>query len=221
MMLPELRVTVPARVAVHWRHRYLGFDGTTPACAGCTAQRTGERTRATVWSHHHDAVCLRHRRWVGSPAMPRVGQLDLHAAPDVVRANRHHRRIVERFGGKSVAAVFIWAVTMVDDWQRRGALQVVRERARGMFQRAPDFVSSTAPQMQAAQYPLAVHLAGMITKPGWLSAATSGPPGWRRAAPEIAEQITLGYFPTTANHSAFVRLRLNPDICGASLPESR
>jgi UDP-N-acetylglucosamine 3-dehydrogenase len=42
-------------------------------------------------------------------------------------------------GGKSAAAVFIWAVRMVDDWQRRGALQVVHERATSLLGR-PDTI---------------------------------------------------------------------------------
>lgn len=204
--LPELRVTVPRKVSIHSRHRYLGFDGTNTACIGCVAQRTGQRAQATVWSSHHEAVCLRHRRWIGSPSMPSLGQLDLHTAPDIVQAGRHHRQIAQRHGPKATGAAFIWAVTMVDDWQRRGVLPHVRDRARLLFRVEPDVMLSTAPQAQAAHYPPSVRLTRLITTPGWLQDATSGPAGWNHAASQIADQITSGYRPSTANHDAFARL---------------
>ena len=204
--LPELRVMVPRKVSVHSRHRYLGFDGTNTACVGCVAQRTGQRAQATVWSSHHDAVCLRHRRWIGSPSMPSLGQLDLRAAPDIVRAGRRHRQIVQRHRCKAAGPAFIWAVTMVDDWQRRGVLPHVHDRARLLFRVEPDVMLSTAPQVQAGQYPLSVRLTRLVMTPGWLQSATSGPAGWNHAASQIAEQITSGYRPSTANHDAFARL---------------
>jgi hypothetical protein len=204
--LPELRVTVPRKVSAHSRHHYLGFDGTNTACGGCVAQRTGERAQARVWSSHHEAVCLRHRRWIGSPSMPSLGQLDLSAAPDIIQAGRHHRQIVQRHRCKAAGAAFIWAVTLVDDWQRRGALPDVRDRARLLFRVEPDVMLSTAPQVQAAHYPLSVRLTRLIMTPGWLKGATSGPAGWNHAASQIADQITSGYRPSTANHDAFARL---------------
>jgi hypothetical protein len=95
---------------------------------------------------------------------------------------------------------------MVDDWQRRGALPDVRDRARLLFRVEPDVMLSTAPQVQAAHYPLSVRLTRLIMTPGWLKGATSGPAGWNHAASQIADQITSGYRPSTANHDAFARL---------------
>jgi hypothetical protein len=57
---------------------------------------------------------------------------------------------------------------MVDDWQRRGVLSDVRDRTRLLFRVEPDVVLSTAPQVQAAQYPLSVRLTRLIMTPGWL-----------------------------------------------------
>jgi len=66
--LPELREPAQPKAAERSsRHRHLGFDGFTVACAWCTARR-GHRHSSRVSRHNPDTVCRRHRRWIGSPS---------------------------------------------------------------------------------------------------------------------------------------------------------
>jgi hypothetical protein len=209
--LPELRVSLPTR-AMRSRHLYLGFVGKQIACHQCAA-RHGSAIAAIVWSDNHDTICPRHRRWLGSPFLHSDTQLSLLAAPEVVAANRHHRQLVHRHGRVLAEPAFTKAVTIVEDWHRRDVLPGVRERIRRLFDgKMPHHVSTTAPQVLAAHYPAAVRLTRLLTTPGWLLNATSGPDGWNDAAHQISNHITGGYRPTTANRDALEQLRLYPDL---------
>jgi TniQ len=127
--LPELRDPAPDWTA--WRHQ------PQPRCPRCDARHEGGPVIRLL--PHHRYVCHQHRYWIGPPdAGQPATKLD-DGLDDIVRAQRHHRRLIRRHG---TAAAFdavltgflirghLWAGQPVDDgdarhqWQRRAEVLI-------------------------------------------------------------------------------------------------
>jgi hypothetical protein len=215
--LPELREPAQPKAAERSsRHRHLGFDGFTVACAWCTARR-GHR-HSTPVSRHNPTPCVDDTAAGSAAHHVQRRQLDLSRHPDILAARPPNSIIGSsavmaprdrgvRIGHRprprlaslaridltythpplrtqlspisplvqaatpprcasSSTSPFIWAVTVVDDWQRRGVLSDVHDLARLPFRVEADVVLGTAPQVQAAQYPLSVRPTRLIVTPG-------------------------------------------------------
>jgi hypothetical protein len=66
-----------------------------PGCPRCDARHPGGAV--THLLPHHRYVCTRHRYWIGPPDIHQPAT-DLAGLDDIVRAQRHHLRLLGRHG---------------------------------------------------------------------------------------------------------------------------
>ncbi|KAA0021373.1 hypothetical protein [Antrihabitans cavernicola] len=191
--LPELR-----EASVNLGERKLrpppGFTGVGQPCRLCTARHGGRRI--TVWHNDEDCVCLRHHRWIGDGS---TNQMVLQKAPEIVRANRIHRRLIVRIGAAAVREARAEAAGIIDRWHRRNALPAVTARAERLPGADPESYAAIAEHQLAAQYPAVVALTLLLTNATWVEDALSGPTGWNRARDQVARSVTGRYRPEGAH----------------------
>ncbi|WP_330827986.1 hypothetical protein [Streptomyces sp. BE230] len=72
-----------------------------PACRRCTHAAGITRT-VTCWTAHDRNVRLRHRLWIGNGIANADEQVDISRLPDTLRAQGHHRNLVDRHGRRWV-----------------------------------------------------------------------------------------------------------------------
>lgn len=131
-------------------------------CRRCTRGAT-----ARFWTRHEDElICLRHRLLLGDT------QRDLTALPEILTANRRHRRLIRRWGREPVRRAFTAATGIVAGWedlrhygQARARLQILEP----LWQIARD-----DPARTAAVYPETVALTRLLAAPHWRSMILDG-----------------------------------------------
>ncbi|WP_341715662.1 TniQ family protein [Micromonospora sp. FIMYZ51] len=142
-----------------WPHNRIRF-----ACDHCTTRRGPARPQ--VWTTHEDVVCLRHRRWLGT--LQQEDQPDLAHLPDILAANRRHRRLIQLHRREPVRSAVMAAAPICRGWSdRSGGGQPSHERLL-VFQNQGDetrFIDNAA--VDAASYPEIVALARLFASPYW------------------------------------------------------
>ena len=138
----------------------------------CTRAR-GHHEDAWCWSRHHDVICWRHRRWIGDGHHHALGdaQPDLRGQPDILTANRRHRRLIRRHGYGATATAFHRARSICDRWHDRGDHDQDFQRLMFVFHGPGWRVSPTDPTVHAASYPQIVALARLFASPFWRAKA--------------------------------------------------
>lgn len=120
---------------------------------------------------HDDLVCLRHRRWLGDHRTSLHGrpQVDLTAAPDILRAHRRHQRLIRRDGRLPVMVVFRHADIRCRHWHRHSHNDIHRnsEEFRRLLTllHGPDWEHAELvdePAFDAARYPQVVELTSVV-----------------------------------------------------------
>jgi len=147
-----------------WPHNRIRF-----ACDHCATRRGVTRrvpARPQVWTTHEDVVCLRHRRWLGT--LQQDVQPGLAHLPDILAANRRHRRLIQLHGREPVRSAVMAATPICRKWNdRSGGGQPSHERLL-VFQNQGDetrFIDNAA--VDAAAYPEIVALARLFASPYW------------------------------------------------------
>ena len=168
--LPELRDQYADARSMALRERNIAGDPNYfgLACQRCMAAK-GITTNVYVWMRHDQNVCLRHKRWIGPGAHSAGGQLELAKLPQVVAAQRKHRALIRRLRRRWVFAVFPRAFEFADSWvptktrrQRLAQLRAPRGYPPGKF-------PFRGAHWNAAIYPEAVALTGVLASPRWRS----------------------------------------------------
>ncbi|WP_045747976.1 TniQ family protein [Actinoplanes rectilineatus] len=154
----------PTGWGLRWPHHRIRY-----ACDHCAAQRgviTRRTARATVWTTHEEIVCLRHRRWLG--VRHQGNQLDLTCLPDILKANRRHRRMIKLFGRERVRNATMDAVPICHDWNTslwEGKPAYQRIQVFKHLDYETRFVDNAT--LDAATYPEAMALARLFASPYW------------------------------------------------------
>lgn len=143
-------------------------------CAPCAISR-GHLRPITCWTDHHDAVCLRHARWLGDGRTPSAAQLDLRAHPQILRANRLHRRLVRSFGLDACAHAYRRAAWIVARWHGQLDYDEGFHHHMGGFHGPTWQVGSNHPTIGAATYPQTVALTRLLASPHWQSISSVRP----------------------------------------------
>lgn len=119
----------------------------------CVAAK-GITAHVYVWMRHDQIVCLRHKLWIGPGAHSAQGQLDLAKVPEVVAAQ--------------LPPTFPRAFEFADSW-----VPAKTRRQRYAQLRAPRGFPGKFPfrgaHWNAAIYPEAVALTGVLASPRWRS----------------------------------------------------
>jgi hypothetical protein len=144
------------------------------ACRRCAARRTGTRDRIEVWrSRLHDQVCVTHRLWTGQAVESPAYQLDLADLPDIVRAQRHHHRLLHRYGPGVVDVCYLKCSVFWNSLAQHGYR--VSDRADRLLRlvRHNGDARPWDPRRYAAVYPEIVQTMDLFAVPGWRRMAGS------------------------------------------------
>ncbi len=136
------------------------------ACRRCMASQ-GITGLVVVRDHAHRHLCGRHGLWLRATT-----QLEITQAPEVVRAQRRHARLAHRGDPDQVAAAHAAAHMIVLDWHAGRWHRDLMDRWEGRLHAlGVDPWSPTllpwADYLDAAFYPEAVALTGLLASPGW------------------------------------------------------
>jgi len=124
-----------------------------PQCQHCTLSRGHGMAAAWCWNLHEDLLCFRHRRWIGDGRdYAHHAQPDLSGHPDILAANRGHRRLIRRHGRHTVMTAFREATYICDRWHQRRAHDEEFSRIMRIFHGPHWQVSATDPTIHAARY---------------------------------------------------------------------
>ena len=93
---PRTRAPRPCVARAASRARLVGVASSAPARL-LTLRRTTARRSVTRLLPHHRYVCTRHRYWIGPPDVDQPATA-LDGIDDIVRAQRHHLRLLRRHG---------------------------------------------------------------------------------------------------------------------------
>jgi hypothetical protein len=137
-----------------------------PHCTRCTAAR-GHHGPVWAANLHEDVVCQRHRRWIGDGQHADRSQLDISPAPDILHANRRHRRLIRRHGRPAVLVAFCDASYIVSRWHHRGDHDHDFHRLLGLLGQHNRPIAETSPTAQAARYPQTVALTRLLASASW------------------------------------------------------
>ncbi|MCO6004034.1 TniQ family protein [Actinoallomurus purpureus] len=149
-----------------------------PACYQCTppaSPRTDELRigeHAWRWSRHEDLLCRRHQRWIGDALSPDTAQPSLTKQPEILAANRRHRRLIKHHGRDQVRLALGSAHLICTEWHSRGG-QFARDYHRLMatFHRHGDIYYRDGPTAEASRYPQIIALTRLLASPTWRSRA--------------------------------------------------
>jgi hypothetical protein len=156
------------------------------ACRRCAAAR-GVVETATRWTRQEDVVCLRHHWWHTN--------VDLTNHPEVLAANRRHRRVLRRFRREAMNAAIASAGVVCFGWIRRleynGWFNELASRA------APDGRTVTgyeSPLFEACLYPQVIALAVILVSQDWtLLTAPENPNSIDSMVRDIRAAVAPGY----------------------------
>ena len=132
------------------------------ACRRCTS-RTGQRHPVPVHLPAHQRACIRHRTWLG-----RVIQIDLTAAPDIIRACQRASRLARQHG---VTRLVLAEATMRQQAAVTAGSPHARQRAAMLASSNPGLDPGLPDVAEAAAYPETINMAAAIlSDPGALPA---------------------------------------------------
>ena len=130
------------------------------ACRRCTS-RTRQRHPVPVHLPAHQRACARHRTWLG-----RVIQIDLTAAPDIIRACQHTARLARQHG---VTRLVLAEATTRQQTAAPAGSPHARQRAAMLTSSSPGLDPEHPDMAEAAAYPETIKMAAaVLSDPGAL-----------------------------------------------------
>lgn len=148
-------------------------------CRSCT-RAMGIEPPVVVWRRTEDVLCHRHRRWPGTEH-----DIDLTDYPEVIQANKLHRRLIRKLGRKEVLPAFRSAKAIVDEWADRPSYRTEYDRRMRRFHGPKWKVSWRDPTVLASKYPQTVGLTRLLAVPYWKALALADPDG----SPAFVEEL--------------------------------
>lgn len=136
-------------------------------CTHCALTR-GHHGTVHCWNHQEDVVCVRHHRWIGT-AHDQIGhsQPSLRDQPDILHANKLHRRIIRRRGRSAATVAFDQSTRICIEWHRRLQHDDDFYRLMNRFHRGQWRTTGTDPTVHAARYPQIVALTRLLASSSW------------------------------------------------------
>lgn len=179
------------------QHR-AGDAAAWPPCQLCSAARghTEAGWPSPLCRHRaEDAVCIRHRRWLGDPADPaQHGQLNLADHPVIVRSNMTHRRLITKHGRDATESAYRDARGVCHAWHQRREHQQQFIELMSALRPGRSQVASTDPAIGAALYPQTVAITRLLVSPHWCQTAHDDWPGPRRFIRELQRTAAPDFY---------------------------
>lgn len=144
------------------------------ACRRCAAQ-SDILTPVHLAAPVHHTVCRSHKRWLTDDAGTDDGrQYPLHDLPEILRAQRRHRRLVRDHGVDQAADAVAAAEHITQRWTHRGNWPRHRNRRLQQILGPGDWrIDPAHPLVTMINYPETVALARLLADPHWTQFATS------------------------------------------------
>ena len=163
------------------------------ACRLCAAAK-GIDLPVRCWKRPENVICLRHQRWIGNGSTRESEQPNLGGQPDILRAHKHHLRLVRRLGRDAVAVAYAFADHICRQWTaQRSYDDGLRQRMR-LFLGSRWQVHHFDPVFAAALYPQVVALTRLLASPYWQAQAQSeNSVGQHRFVSEVSRTVASGY----------------------------
>lgn len=144
------------------------------------------------WRRSEDVICHHHRRWTAGHDPE---GLDLTGQPDILQANRQHRRLIRRFGRRTVYNAFTQAEEICNEWIERHRFTTHADFGRRMrlFLGPGWRADFSQPAVSAALYPQVVGLTRLLASPYWRPLAVRDQAGNRAFVAELCRTVHPGY----------------------------
>lgn len=136
------------------------------ACRACAATH-GALTPARCYLDWEDVVCLRHRRWRGDSHTAMDQQPSLAHQPEILYANRLHRKLIRRRGRAVAEAAYYEANRICEDWRQRFDRNEHFQRLMSGFHGPAWHVLEIDPTVEAATYPQVITITRLLASPEW------------------------------------------------------
>jgi len=223
--LPVLARRIRGLVAEDLRGKHTGTS-----CRRCMARR-GVFERVVVCRPRHINICLQHQLWIGEIDTP-AEQLDVSAVPEVITAQRAHRRLVRRHGDKAADSAHHDAYRIVRRWTERRTWTDHRDRRlkTGFANRYQRLLMSST-EVDVANYPEVIALTGILVSEHWRRKAVpdhDGQPNWtpnraqQQLYAEVARRLKIHYQPNGYDPLVTWVDQVRPTTCFISgYPHSR
>jgi hypothetical protein len=132
-------------------------------CPKCVGLDREAAESISLWSRHEDVVCQRHWYWTDTTTA-----INATAHPELVRANRRHRRLIHRWGRHTVHHAYERALQICQDWYQ--AFSPDFEEHVAAYRRPPwTPANDETTAFTAAIYPTAVALTRLMSASHWRS----------------------------------------------------
>ena len=143
------------------------------ACSACAAHHAAPGTHIRCWIRPHGIICVRHRRWLGSPSSTSP-ELDLDRCPDILTAHRHHLRLLRGHPPDLAQNALRLADRIIFEWRRRDLYDTNRTRRLAELGITATTFARTDTRIHAACYPDLIGLAAAVAAPGRSPLPTDG-----------------------------------------------
>lgn len=127
------------------------------ACRACAATHRAI-TSAQCYLHWEGVVCLRHRRWLGDSQTAQDQQPNLAQHPEILDANRLHRKIIRRRGRAATEAAHHEARRICEHWRQRFEHGEEFQRLMRGFHGPTWHILESDPTVEASTYPQVIAL---------------------------------------------------------------
>jgi hypothetical protein len=144
------------------------------------------------WRRAEDVICHQHCRWTAGHDEE---GLDLTRQPDILQANRRHRRLINRYGRRAVFNAFTQASEICNEWIERHRFTGHADFGRRMrlFLGPGWRADFSQPAVSAALYPQVVSLTRLLASPYWRPLAVRDQAGNEAFVAELRRTVRPGY----------------------------
>lgn len=169
-------------------------------CWRCAARRNAWPF-ASVWQPAEDSICRSCLTWTRHTARGRPGyQYDIGHMPEILRAQRRHRRLARHQGGAATALAFeeaahITALWARHDFYRDRTILVGELTGRQPVSRRLQY---SDPAIPVVTYPESVDLAHVLAMPRWREPSSDGEDDLPQFCRDIDHHLGIGYEPASS-----------------------
>jgi hypothetical protein len=196
--LPDLKSADQQDQASRFRRSPGGRYWVRLACARCTATR-GIATQVQCRLRLEDVVCLRHRRWLGRSSYG-CSQCALTSQPEILRANRRHRRLLSCHGRNVTEAAYRESDRICEVWRNRRTHDQDFYRLMNIFHTGDWEVPRDDPTVEAAAYPQIIALTRLLVSPDWRERPFGLQTSIKEFEAEVRRTVAPAFTWDTAHH---------------------
>lgn len=177
-------------------------------CWRCAANREAFRF-AVTWKPAEINLCRSHPVWLGPPVRSGHGrQYDIGDAPEIIRAQQHHRKLARQHGrhaaalasGEAAPITALWARHGFHPGQRTALIRAILGRNPYSARLPPGDPATTV-----VTYPQTVELARVLAMPRWRAPASPAADDLRQFQHDVIAYTGIDYQPENSPYDPLFR----------------